>query len=48
MTDSTNLKPVVFIGAAGEMCRVAVERFAKASNAQLVLADLNTTVIESS
>ncbi|KAF7617440.1 hypothetical protein AFLA_006364 [Aspergillus flavus NRRL3357] len=47
MTDSTNLKPVVFIGAAGEMCRVAVERFAKASNAQLVLADLNTTVIES-
>jgi len=47
MTDSTNTKPVVFIGAAGEMCRVAVERFAKASNAQLVLADLNTTIIES-
>ncbi|KAE8312653.1 Saccharopine dehydrogenase-domain-containing protein [Aspergillus transmontanensis] len=47
MTDSINVKPVVLIGAAGEMCRVAVERFAKASNAQLVLADLNTTVIES-
>ena len=47
MTIFTDSKPVVFIGAAGEMCRVAVERFAKASNAQLVLADLNTSVIES-
>jgi saccharopine dehydrogenase-like NADP-dependent oxidoreductase len=47
MANSTSSKPVVFIGAAGEMCRVAVERFAKASNAQLILADLNTAVIES-
>ncbi|OJJ56239.1 hypothetical protein ASPSYDRAFT_1158790 [Aspergillus sydowii CBS 593.65] len=47
MSNNTHSKPVVFIGAAGEMCRVAVERFAKASNAQLVLADLNTAVIES-
>lgn len=39
-------KPVVFIGAAGEMCRVAVERFAKASTAPLILSDLNTTVLE--
>ncbi|KAJ5784628.1 uncharacterized protein N7503_009840 [Penicillium pulvis] len=47
MVNSTDSKPVVFIGAAGEMCRIAVERFAKASNAQLILADLNTAVIES-
>ncbi|KAE8143975.1 Saccharopine dehydrogenase-domain-containing protein [Aspergillus pseudotamarii] len=44
MANNTNSKPVVFIGAAGGMCRVAVERFAKASNAQLVLADLNTAL----
>ncbi|KAJ5825428.1 hypothetical protein N7474_002566 [Penicillium riverlandense] len=47
MASYNSSKPVVFIGAAGEMCRIAVERFAKASDAQLVLADLNTTVIES-
>ncbi|KAJ5478480.1 hypothetical protein N7530_003989 [Penicillium desertorum] len=47
MSNYSKSKPVVFIGAAGEMCRVAVERFAKASDAQLVLADLNTVVIES-
>lgn len=39
--------PVVFIGAAGEMCRVAVERFATASTCPLVLADINVSVIES-
>lgn len=38
---------VVFIGAAGEMCRIAVERFALASEASLVLADINTTVVDS-
>ena len=37
---------VVFIGAAGEMCRVAIERFATASNAVLVLADINTDALE--
>ncbi|KAH8698665.1 Saccharopine dehydrogenase-domain-containing protein [Talaromyces proteolyticus] len=37
---------VVFIGAAGEMCRVAIERFAMASNASLVLADINTKALE--
>lgn len=47
MENTVNSKPVVFVGAAGEMCRVAVERFAKVSNAQLVLADLNTSVTES-
>ncbi|KAA8643951.1 hypothetical protein EYZ11_006362 [Aspergillus tanneri] len=40
-------KPIVFIGAAGEMCRVAVERFVTASEAPLVLADINTPVLES-
>lgn len=40
-------KPVVFIGAAGEMCRVAAERFAAASDAPLLLADINVSVIES-
>lgn len=30
-TEST--KRIVFIGAAGEMCRVAIERFAKAAGA---------------
>ena len=37
---------VVFIGAAGEMCRVAIERFAAVSDAKLVLADINTTALE--
>ena len=39
-------KPVVFIGAAGEMCRVAIERFATASEVPLLLADINTSAIE--
>ncbi|RJE27588.1 Saccharopine dehydrogenase [Aspergillus sclerotialis] len=39
-------KPVVFIGAAGEMCRIAVDRFAKASDAPLILTDINTSVLE--
>ncbi|GJN68171.1 saccharopine dehydrogenase domain-containing protein [Purpureocillium lilacinum] len=42
-----NNKPVVFIGAAGQMCRVAVERFAVGCDAPLVLSDINTTVLES-
>lgn len=37
---------VVFIGAAGEMCRVAIELFAKASDAPLVLADINEANLE--
>ncbi|GFG16393.1 conserved hypothetical protein [Aspergillus udagawae] len=37
----------VFIGAAGEMCRVAVERFATVSDAPIVLADINVTALES-
>ncbi|KAJ6445240.1 saccharopine dehydrogenase domain-containing protein [Purpureocillium lavendulum] len=41
-----NSKPVVFIGAAGQMCRIAVERFAIASNNPLVLSDINTSVLE--
>jgi ABC-type uncharacterized transport system substrate-binding protein len=32
MSSLTSAKPVIFIGAAGEMCRLAVERFAKASD----------------
>jgi saccharopine dehydrogenase-like NADP-dependent oxidoreductase len=47
MAGDSNSKPIVFIGAAGEMCRIAVERFAKASNAHFILADLNTSAIES-
>lgn len=39
-------KPVVFIGAAGEMCRVAIEQFASASDTHLVLTDINTDGIE--
>lgn len=39
-------KRVVFIGAAGEMCRLAVERFAKASDLSLVLADINTDALQ--
>ena len=45
-TTSIPPKPVVFIGAAGEMCRLAVERFAKASDAPLILTDINTAVLE--
>ncbi|KAF7596061.1 hypothetical protein BBP40_003323 [Aspergillus hancockii] len=47
MTFFKTPKAVVFIGAAGEMCRVAVERFAAASDAPLVLADINLSVLES-
>ncbi|KIX98640.1 uncharacterized protein Z520_05941 [Fonsecaea multimorphosa CBS 102226] len=39
-------KQVVFIGAAGEMCRVAINLFAKASAAPLLLADINETTLE--
>lgn len=42
----SNQKPVVFIGAAGEMCRLAIQRFATASDAPLVLCDINKPVIE--
>jgi saccharopine dehydrogenase-like NADP-dependent oxidoreductase len=43
---SRTSKPIIFIGAAGEMSRVAIERFATASDALLVLADINTTPLE--
>ena len=33
-------KSVVFIGASGNMCQMVVQRFAKASSAPLVLADI--------
>ncbi|OGM46580.1 hypothetical protein ABOM_004631 [Aspergillus bombycis] len=47
MSSSTsNAGRVVFIGAAGEMCRVAIERFATASSALLILADINTDALE--
>ncbi|KAJ5268748.1 hypothetical protein N7505_004506 [Penicillium chrysogenum] len=39
-------KRVVFIGAAGEMCRIAIERFAAATDISLVLADINVAAIE--
>jgi saccharopine dehydrogenase-like NADP-dependent oxidoreductase len=39
-------KRVVFIGAAGEMCRIAVERIASATDISLVLADINVAAIE--
>jgi saccharopine dehydrogenase-like NADP-dependent oxidoreductase len=39
-------KPIVFIGAAGEMSRVIIERFGAASNASLVLTDINTSPLE--
>ncbi|WP_431962396.1 saccharopine dehydrogenase family protein [Nocardia sp. bgisy134] len=38
---------VVFIGAAGEMCRVAIERFAKADgDGELVLTDIRPEILE--
>ncbi|MPY81117.1 MAG: saccharopine dehydrogenase [Actinophytocola sp.] len=38
---------VVFIGAAGEMCRVAIERFAKADGEwDLVLCDIRSEILE--
>lgn len=44
----THQKPgrVVFIGAAGEMCKVAIQLFAAASDAPLVLTDINQTNLE--
>lgn len=39
-------KRVVFIGAAGEMCRIAISLFIKASNAPLVLTDINEASLE--
>lgn len=47
MSDITKRsKPVVFIGAAGQMCRVAIERFTVANNIPLVLTDINTEPLE--
>jgi hypothetical protein len=43
---SNNPKRVIFIGAAGEMGRLAVEYFAKASTAPLVLTDINETATQ--
>ncbi|KAJ5842082.1 hypothetical protein N7534_011912 [Penicillium rubens] len=43
---NSNPKWVVFIGAAGEMCRIAIERFAAATDISLVLADINVAAIE--
>src|SRR3954447_22743119 len=38
---------IVFIGAAGEMCQVAVRRFAKADqDAQLVLCDIRPDLLD--
>jgi hypothetical protein len=37
--ETCNPKWVVFIGAAGEMCRIAIERFAAATDISLVLAE---------
>ncbi|KAF7177462.1 hypothetical protein CNMCM7691_005715 [Aspergillus felis] len=39
-------QPVIFIGAAGEMCQLAVERFAKASDNALILTDINLSTLE--
>lgn len=36
-------KPILFIGAAGNMCRVVVQRFVHASDVPFVLADINTS-----
>lgn len=42
-----NTRRVVFIGAAGEMCRVAVERFAEAEGDwELLLCDIRPEVLE--
>lgn len=43
---ASSKSPIVFIGAAGEMCQVAIELFANASNAPLVLADINEANLE--
>ncbi|KAJ9640127.1 hypothetical protein H2204_003352 [Knufia peltigerae] len=40
-------KRVVFIGAAGGVCQVAVKCFAAASTVPLVLSDINTAVLDS-
>ena len=39
-------KPVVFIGAAGQMCRLAIERFAVARKDALILTDINKQPLE--
>ncbi|GFF55918.1 hypothetical protein IFM51744_08765 [Aspergillus udagawae] len=46
MSSLRSAKPVIFIGAAGEMCRLAVERFAKASDNALILTDINLSTLE--
>lgn len=43
---NTETKPVVFIGAAGQMCRLAIERFAVATESPLILADINIDALE--
>ena len=43
---SQNSKHVVFIGAAGEMCWIAIDLFVKANTAPLVLADINEALVE--
>ncbi|OQU98450.1 hypothetical protein CLAIMM_04237 [Cladophialophora immunda] len=41
-----NSESLVFIGAAGGMCSLAIERFAAVSDAHLVLTDINTDGLE--
>lgn len=42
----TATKPIVFIGAAGEMCRIAIERLATATSNPFILSDINLTALE--
>ncbi|WP_051025650.1 MULTISPECIES: saccharopine dehydrogenase family protein [Nocardia] len=47
MAHNSNTRRVVFIGAAGEMCRLAIERFAVAGGDwQLALYDLRAELLE--
>jgi saccharopine dehydrogenase-like NADP-dependent oxidoreductase len=46
MASFSSPKRIVFIGAAGEMTRIAVERFAAATDMSLVLTDINVAPIE--
>lgn len=39
-------KPIIFLGAAGEMCRIAIERYAKASTSPIVLTDINLSAVQ--
>lgn len=40
-------KPIVFIGASGAMCQLVIQRFIKASDVALILADINRDAVES-